>query len=124
MMRVLRSGILFLAVMYSVAIFASAADDITVLIISAIVNTGPLSFGLRSFFERNICAPTWLQAFDSLRKPASMCAAKILSVFEKLYHRQVMWQHNLGVVLLHLLFPQLLLIVERQRSSRLLGFYC
>ena len=45
-MSVLRSGIIFLAVMYSDAISASAADAMTVLMICAIVKTGPLSFGL------------------------------------------------------------------------------
>ena len=42
---VLRSGIIFLAVMYSNAISASAANAITDLMICAIFNTGPLSFG-------------------------------------------------------------------------------
>ena len=44
-MSVLRSGIIFLDVMYSAAISASAAEAITNLMICAIVNTGPLSFG-------------------------------------------------------------------------------
>ena len=46
LMTVLRSGIVFLAVMYSAAISASAADAITFLMICTIVNTGQLSFGL------------------------------------------------------------------------------
>ena len=70
-MSVLRSGIIFLAVMYSASISASSDDEITVLMICAIVNTGPLSFGLGSFSESNICAPDRLLAFDSLIKPAS-----------------------------------------------------
>ena len=80
-MSVWRSGIIFSAVINSAAIYASAADAITVLIICAIVNTGPLSFGLGSFSERNICAPALLLAHDSFRNPASACAANIISFF-------------------------------------------
>ena len=54
----------FLAVMYSAAISASADNAITVLMICAIVNTGPLSFGLGSFSERNICAPAQIRPSD------------------------------------------------------------
>ena len=46
----------FFFVMYSAAISASDADAITVLIIFSIVKAGPLSFGLGSLSERNICA--------------------------------------------------------------------
>ena len=63
-MSVLSSGIIFFAVMYSAGISASAADSITFLMIFAIVNTGPLSLGLGSFSERNICAPALLLALD------------------------------------------------------------
>ena len=77
-MCVLHSGIIFFAVTYSAAISASAADAITVLMIFAIVKTGPLSFGLGSFYERDICAPDMLIALDSLINPASACAANII----------------------------------------------
>ena len=70
--------------MYSAAISASAADAITVLMICAIVKTGPLSFGLGSFSERNICAPVLILALYSLIKPASACAANIISLFRKI----------------------------------------
>ena len=83
-MSVLRSGIIFLDVMYSADISVSAADAITFLMICAIVNTGTLSFGLGSFYERNICAYARLQAFYLLRKPASACAANIVSLFRKM----------------------------------------
>ena len=53
-MSVLRSGIIFLAVTYSAIISDSADEAITFLMICEIVNTGPLSFGLRSFSERKI----------------------------------------------------------------------
>ena len=84
-MSVLRSGIIFLAMMYSSAISASAVDSITVLMICAIVKTGPLSFGLGSFSERSICAPARLLDLFLLRKPASVCAATIISLFSKKY---------------------------------------
>ena len=62
-------------------ISASAADAITVFIIGAIVNIGPLSFGFGSFYERNMCAPALLLALDSFKNPASACAANIISLF-------------------------------------------
>ena len=64
-MSVLRSGTIFLAVMYSDAISASAADAITFLMIYAIVKTVQLSFGFGSFSDRNICAPAWLPFFKT-----------------------------------------------------------
>ena len=48
-MSVLHNGIIFFSVIKSAAISASAADAITVVIICAIVNIGPLSFGFGSF---------------------------------------------------------------------------
>ena len=53
-MSVLHSSIIFLSMMYSSAISASAAESITDLMICAIVNTGPLSFGFGTFSEINI----------------------------------------------------------------------
>ena len=82
-MSVWRSGIIFFAVINSAAIYASAADAITVLIIFAIVKTGPLSFGLGSFSERNICAPALLLDLDLLINIASACAANSISLFLK-----------------------------------------
>ena len=72
-MSVWCSGIIFFAVINSAAISASAADTMTVLIIFAIVKTGPLSFGLCSFSERSICAPALLLDIDSLINPTSTC---------------------------------------------------
>ena len=83
-MSALRSGIIFLAVMYIDAILASAAEAITFLMICAIVNTGPLSFGLVSFSEINIWTPPLLQAFYLLRNPESTCAANIILLFRKI----------------------------------------
>ena len=81
--NVLRNGIILLAMIYNAAISDSAAEAITVFMICDIVKTGPLSFGFGSFYERNICAPSRLLAFDLLRNPASTCAAKIISLFQK-----------------------------------------
>ena len=67
----------------SAAIYAYAADAMTILIICAKLKTGPLSFGLVSFYDRNICAPALLLALDSLRNPASACATNIMSLFLK-----------------------------------------
>ena len=74
----LLSGIIFLAVMYNVAISASAAEAITDLMICAIVNTGPLRFGFGSFSDRKIWAPALLWDFDWLINPASACASNIM----------------------------------------------
>ena len=82
-MSVWRSAIIFLAVINSAAISASAADATTFLIIFAIFNTGPLSLGPGSFSESNICQPALLLAFDLLINPASACAANIISLFLK-----------------------------------------
>ena len=74
----LRRGIIFLAVIYSAAISASAAEAITDLIICAIVNMGPFSSGFGSFPERKIWAPALLQDFDLLINSASAFAANII----------------------------------------------
>ena len=68
-MSVLRNAIIFFDVIKSAAISASAADAITVFIICAIVNTGPLSFGFGLFSDRNMCAPALLLALDSFKNP-------------------------------------------------------
>ena len=82
-MSVWRSDIIFFVVINSAAVSASAADAITVLIICAIVKTEPLSFGLGSFSEWNICAPDLLVSSDPLLNHASACTANIISLFLK-----------------------------------------
>ena len=69
------------AVINSAAISASAADAIIFLILCAIVNIGPLSFGFGSFSDRNICAPALLLLLDSFRNSASACTANNISHF-------------------------------------------
>ena len=63
-MSVLHSGTILLDVMYSAAISDSASDATTDLMICAIVNTVPLSFGFGYFSERKIWAPALLRALD------------------------------------------------------------
>ena len=84
LISVLRSGIIFLDVMYSFFISASADESITALMSCAIVNMGPLIFGLGSFSERKIWAPALLQSFYLLGNTASPCAANIISIFRKM----------------------------------------
>ena len=73
----------FFSVMYRATSSASADYAIKYFIICAMVNIRPLSFGVRSFSDRNINAPDWLQAFDSLRNTASECAASIIFLARK-----------------------------------------
>jgi len=76
--RVLRSGTISWAVVNSAANSASAADAITVLITCVIDDTGPLVLGIGSFSETKICNQTQLLDFDSLRKLALECAARVM----------------------------------------------
>ena len=57
-----------------------ASDSIAYLMICAIVKTGLLVFGFGYFSEIKIWAPDLLQSFYSLIKPASACAANIISL--------------------------------------------
>ena len=50
--------------MYMAVSSASAADYITAFIICAMVNIGPLSFGVGLFSDRNIKLPARLWDFD------------------------------------------------------------
>ncbi len=53
--------------MYRAPISASAADDITALMIFAIVRTAPLFGGSASLFDMKKCPPAWLRALVSDR---------------------------------------------------------
>jgi hypothetical protein len=57
---------------------ASAADDITALIIVAIVSMAPLLRGFSSSSVRKKCQPARLRDFFSLQYPASECTASII----------------------------------------------
>ena len=77
-LSVLSNVIIFFSVIKRAAISTYAADAITVFIICAIVNIGPLSFGFGSFSDRKMCAPALLIALDPFKNPASACDAKII----------------------------------------------
>ena len=64
-------GLVTFAVSYRAPISASAADDITNLMIFATVRTGPFHFGSGSFSDKKMWAPARLRPFDSLLNPAS-----------------------------------------------------
>ncbi len=61
---------------------ASAADDITALIIVALVRIAPLLGGDMSLFDKKKCAPARLRAFFSLRYPALLCILSIILLAE------------------------------------------
>ncbi len=57
---------------------ASAADDMTALMIWAVLSTAPLLAGSSSFSERKKWPPALLHALGSLRCNASLCSASII----------------------------------------------
>ena len=71
-------GIISLAVMKRAPISDSASEDMTNLIIVAMVRTGTLNAGKGSFYDRKIWEPARLRDKISLRYEASECAAKIV----------------------------------------------
>ena len=72
---VLRIGTIFLAVRYSAASSASAADAITGLMIFAVVKIALFSGGVATSPVKKMCAPALIHALVSFRKPVSVCAA-------------------------------------------------
>ena len=79
-MSVCLMGTNSLAVMKSAANSASAADDMTNLMILASVMIGPLSRGMASFSEQKMYAPARLRDFVTFRYAASECAAITMSL--------------------------------------------
>ena len=69
-----------MAVMYSAASSASAADDMTNLIILASVRMDPLSRGMASFSEQKMYKPPRLRDLDTLRYEASEWLARTISL--------------------------------------------
>ena len=55
------------AIMYSAANSASVAEDMTCLMICAMLSTAPLLWGTDESVERKKCPPALLRAFGSLR---------------------------------------------------------
>ena len=77
-MRFWHNGTIYLAVTNNPTNSVSDAEDMTYLIISAIVRTGPLWHGTGSFYVRMMWAPTWLRALLTLRYDAPTWAARII----------------------------------------------
>ena len=77
-LSVCRSGTIALVVIKSPDNSSSEAEDMTTLIIWARDRIGPLSRGIGSLSDHNMCDPSWLRARVSLRYAASECAAKIM----------------------------------------------
>ena len=75
-----RMGTISLAVMYSAPSSASAAEDMTNLMIWAIVRIGLFHSGVGSFYDKNIWAPERLRALDLLLDPEFELAARTMSL--------------------------------------------
>ena len=73
-------GTISLAIMYSAPSSASAAEDMTNLMIWETVRIGLFHSGVGSFSDKNIWAPVRLHALDSLFNPASEWAFRIMSL--------------------------------------------
>ena len=78
LVRVLRRGTMLFAHMKRPARSASAAEDMTNLIICAMARTGPLSDGTGTSSESMMCAPARLRDLMTLRYAALECAASII----------------------------------------------
>ena len=78
--NVWRMGTISLAIIYSAPSSASAAEDITNLMIWEIVRIAPFDLGVGSFSDKNMWAPAKLRALDSLLNPASEWADRIMSL--------------------------------------------
>ena len=78
--RAWRSGVHYLQLMKSAPISASAADDMTTLMILAIINTDPLLGGIAVLFDMNICPPALLMNFVSEIYGASLWTARTISL--------------------------------------------
>ncbi len=59
---------------------ASAAKDMTALIICVIVRMAPLFGGLAVLLDMKKCPPAWLRVFDSERYDALLCPARTMSL--------------------------------------------
>ena len=81
------TGDIFLVVMYIVPISPSEADDITNLMIWAIVRIAPLHLGVGSFSDKSMWAPARLRALDLLLNLASQWPPGPYHCLAKLFHR-------------------------------------
>ena len=78
--NVWRMGTIYLAVMYSAPSSASAAEDMTNLMIREIVRIAPFHSGVGSFYDKNVWASLQLRDLYSLLNPAYEWAASIMSL--------------------------------------------
>ncbi len=78
--RVWRAGIVSLQLMESAPTSASAAEDMTALIICAIVRMMPLFGGLAVLLDMKKCQPARLHVFDLDRYDAMLCPARTMSL--------------------------------------------
>ena len=79
-MSVRRSGTISLAVMKRAASSASAADDMTNLMILASVRMDPFSLGMALFSEQKMQDPPLLRDLETLRYKASEWLARTMSL--------------------------------------------
>ena len=68
------------ALMYSAPVSASAADDMTAFIISAMLWIAPLFGGRGTSSDKKWCPLALLRAFCSFKYPASLWTARIMSL--------------------------------------------
>jgi hypothetical protein len=66
------------AIIHRPANLASVADEITCLIMCAMLRMAPLFCGMVLLFERKKCPQALLRAFVSLRQLALLCAASTI----------------------------------------------
>ncbi len=77
-LSVVRMETAVFALMNRVPSSASAADDMTALIICDMLRTAPLFIGISLSPAMNMCPPAWLRAFGSDRYEASLWIARII----------------------------------------------
>ncbi len=79
-------GTVILALMNSAPSLASAAEDITALIICNMLSTAPLLVGIFSCPAMNMCPPAWLQAFGLGRQEALLWIAStiLLALYKRI----------------------------------------
>ena len=78
--RAWRAGTVSWQLMKRAASFASAAENMTIFMIWAMVMTAPLFSGVLVLLNIKKCPPALLRAFDSERYEASLCTKNTMSL--------------------------------------------